>query len=187
MQYRRPPTRTLVFLGVDLLIFLALFVSYVYLRVQSPTWPAAFHFASGLMAVAITLFILAASFTMFFAARQRAAGNFEIAFRMVVATIAVWGSVVILLGMEWVRLIMIVEVTLTTNPYNVPAFGSTYFLLTGFLLLNLVGGLVYLAAVAARIRTSDIGACALFVHLNSVVWLFLFIGVYLAGADLQGL
>lgn len=179
--------RQRVFLAVDLLLFLALFFSYVYLRVQSPTWPVAFHFASDLMAVAITLFVLAASFTMFFAARHQAAGSFEIALRMVVATIAVWGSVVILLAMEWVHLIMIVEVTLTTNPYGVPSFGPTYFLLTGFLALHLIGGLGYLVAVAAEIRTRDAAACALFVHFTSLVWLAILAGVYLAGADLQGL
>jgi cytochrome c oxidase subunit 3 len=176
-----------IFLAADFVVFLTLFIGYVYLRRQAPTWPDAFHFPSGLMAAAMTLFALSGSFAMFYAAQHWAKQSFEIAMRLSVATIAVWGSVLILLAMEWVRLFVIVEVTLTDNPWHVPAFSSTYFALTGFYALHLLAGMVYLGMVAARIRTSDAGAAALFTHFTNAVWLILFFGLYLASSDLQGL
>jgi cytochrome c oxidase subunit III len=176
-----------LFLCVDFFVFLVLFGAYLYLRRQTAEWPAAFHFASGLMAFAITLFILAGSVSMFFAARHQASGSFEIAMRLILASIAVWGSALLLVGMEWVRLILIVEVTFTKNPWGVPAFTETYFVLTGFLAVHLLTGVIYLITIASNIRSTDAGASALFVHFTSLVWLFLFVGIYLAGGDLQGI
>jgi cytochrome c oxidase subunit 3 len=176
-----------VFLCSDLVVFLALFISYIYLRVHSSNWPAAFHFASGLMAFAITIFALSGSFAMFFARRYQVNQGYEIAMRLLVATVAVLGSVFILLGMEWVRLIFIADVTFTANPWGVPAFSWTYFALTGFYALHLLGGLIYLSIVAAKIRSTDAGSAALFVHFTNFVWLVLLFGVYFASTDLQGL
>jgi cytochrome c oxidase subunit III len=178
---------TAIFLAADFVIFLALFVSYIYLRLQTAKWPAAFHFASGLVAFAITLFGLSGSFAMFYAARRQVVRSYEISMRLIVATIAVLGSVFILLGMEWVRLIFITDVTLTKNPWGVPAFSWTYFALTGFYALHLLGGLIYLGIVAAKVQTSDVGSAALYVHFTNLVWLILLFGVYFAGADLQGI
>jgi heme/copper-type cytochrome/quinol oxidase subunit 3 len=176
-----------VFLVADFVVFLALFVSYIYLRVHVPVWPAAFHFASGLMAFAITLFAFSGSFAMVYSAKYQVKEGYEIAMRLIVATIAVLGSVIILLGMEWVRLIFIADVTFTHNSYGVPAFSWTYFTLTGFYGLHLLVGLIYLSVVAVRIKSGDAGAAALYVHFTNLVWLILFIGVYLASSDLQGL
>jgi heme/copper-type cytochrome/quinol oxidase subunit 3 len=176
-----------IFLAADFVVFLVLFIGYIYLRRQAPLWPDAFHFPSGLMAAAMTLFALSGSFAMFYSAQHQLKDSFEIAMRLIVATIAVLGSVLILLAMEWVRLIAIVEVTFTANPWNVPAFSSTYFALTGFYALHLLIGIIYLGIVASRIRNSDAGAAALFVHFTNLVWLILFFGLYMASADLQGI
>jgi heme/copper-type cytochrome/quinol oxidase subunit 3 len=180
-----------IFLCADFAIFLALFFSYLYMRHQTPLWPAAFHFASGLVAFAITLFTLAGSFAMVFSVRyqvkQGSDNNYEISMRLILATIAVFGSAFILIFMEWVRLILISEVTFTANPWLVPAFSWTYFSLTGFYAVHLVAAIVYLTVVAAKIKTSDAGSAALFVHLTNLVWLFIFVGVYFASTDLQGL
>jgi cytochrome c oxidase subunit 3 len=176
-----------ILLSADLVVFLALFIAYIYLRRQAPSWPGAFHFASGLMAFSMTLFALAGSFAMFYAARYQVSQGFEIAMRLVVATIAVWGSVLILLAMEWIRLILIMGVSFTSNPWAVPAFSSTYFTLTGFYALHLLIGLIYLTVVASRIRVTDAGAAALFVHFTNLVWLVILTGVYFASTDLQGL
>jgi cytochrome c oxidase subunit 3 len=176
-----------IFLCADFIVFLALFVSYLYLRVQAPSWPGAFHFASGLMAFAITLFALSGSFAMYHAVRYQISKGYEISVRLIVATIAVLGSVFMLLGMEWVRLVFIAGVTFTNNPYGVPAFSWTYFALTGFYGFHLLAGLIYLSVVAAKIQTSDAGSAALFVHFTNLVWIILLIGVYFASADLQGI
>jgi len=176
-----------IFLGVDLLLFLGLFASYLNLRSQAHQWPGAFHFASGLVAFAITLFALSGSFAMFYAVRYQVSAGYEIAMRLVVATIAVLGTVLILLGMEWVRLYFISDVTFTANPWGVPAFSWSYYGLTGFYAVHVLALLIYLSVVAAKIKTSDAGSGALFVHFTNLVWLILLFGVYFASADLQGL
>ncbi len=168
-----------VFLGADFVVFLALFATYIYLRIQSPTWPAFFHFASGLMAFAITLFALSSSWVMYHSVRYQLKQGYDISMRLILAAIAVLGCVVIMLGMEWVRLIFLLDVTFTNH--------WTYFALTGFYLLHLFGGLIYLSVVAAKIKTMDVGAAALFVHFTNLVWLILLFGVYFASADLQGI
>jgi heme/copper-type cytochrome/quinol oxidase subunit 3 len=176
-----------IFLLADLVIFLALFASYIYLRVQVPQWPAAFHFGSGLMAFAITLFALSSSVTMFYATRYQVSEGYEIAMRLVVATIAVLGTVFILLSMEWVRFLFIAEVTFTANPWGVPAFSWAYFGLTGFYGIHILAVMVYLMVLAVRIKSTDAGSATLLVHFTNAVWLFILVGVYLASADLQGL
>jgi cytochrome c oxidase subunit 3 len=178
---------TFTLLCADLIVFLSLFTAYLYRRHETPEWPAAFHFASGLMAVAITLFVFAASFAMFYAARRQAMQSFEVSMRLVVAAIAVWGSAFILISMEWMRLVFVMEAGFSTNPWGVPAFTENYFVLTAFFAVHLLAGMIYLAVVAAKIKTSDAGAAALFVHFTSLVWLLLFVGIYLAGTDLQGI
>jgi heme/copper-type cytochrome/quinol oxidase subunit 3 len=177
----------LIFLCADFVAFLALFVTYIYLRRAGPGWPVAFHFASGLMACSITLFTLSGSFAMFFAARNQKQGNQDIAVRLIAATVAVWVCVLILEALEWTRLVLISEVTLTSNPWGVPAFGEAYFTLTGFYALHLIAGVVYLIVVIERIAKSDAGASALYVHFTNLVWLFVFVGIYLSGTDLGGI
>ena len=176
-----------IFLLADLVIFLALFASYIYLRLQAPHWPGAFHFGSGIMAFAMTMFAVSSSITMFYATRYQVSAGYEISMRLVVATIAVLGTVFILLSMEWVRLLFIADVTFMANPWGVPAFSWAYFGLTGFYGIHILALLVYLMVVAAKIKTSDAGAATLWVHFTNFVWLFILIGVYFASTDLQGL
>jgi cytochrome c oxidase subunit 3 len=176
-----------IFLCVDVLIFLALFASYIYLRFQVAEWPAAFHFGSGLMAFAITLFAFSSSLTMFYAAQYQAKEGYEIATRLIIASIAVLGSVLIMLGMEWMRLIVIMDVTLNANPWGVPSFSWSYFGLTGFYAIHVFALFIYLTVVASRIKTSDSGSAALLVHFSNLVWLFLLVGIYFASTDLKGL
>ncbi len=176
-----------LFVATDLCVFLALFCSYIYLRVQTPQWPAAFHFASGLLAFAMALFAFSGSFAMFYAERYQSRIGNTVVMRLIIATVAVFGCVFLMLAMEWTRLIFLSDVTFTTNPYQVPAFSWTYFALTGFYGFHLLAAMIYLSIVAARIDSSNIGASAIFVHFTNVVWLVILIGVYFASTDLQGL
>jgi cytochrome c oxidase subunit 3 len=176
-----------IFLCVDLAVFFTLFVAYVYLRVRAQEWPPAFHFGSGLMAFAIAIFAMSTNFTMFYAARYQAQAGYEIAERLVIASIAVIGSVIIMLSMEWMRLLYIIGATFTRNPWGVPAFSWTYFGLTGFYALHLAALFIYLTAVAARIKKSDAGSCALFTYFTNLVWLIILFGVYFTTTDLQGI
>ncbi len=170
-----------LFLCADGLLFLALFAVYIYLRAHSPAWPVALHFASGLMAFAMTLFTLCGSFTMAVAAREQARGGEVLPIRLLVATLALLGTFLLLDAMEWARLILFERVRLSTH------FGATFFALSGFHALHVLVAAFYVVAVASSIKRSDVGACALFVHFTNLVWLAIFFGLYLSNADLQGL
>jgi len=177
----------LMFLSADAIMTLTFFVVFAYLRFVAPHWAEAFHFASGLNAAAMTMFLLAGSFTMFLAVRATHGGEAgkEIPARWVALTIASWACFVLLEALEWVRLIFIVGVTLSKNPWNVPAFGATYYMLTGLHGMHVIGGLVYLTLVA--IKKWDVKAAFLYVNFVNAMWLPLFFGLYLASTDLQGL
>ncbi len=183
----QPEKGMLLFLSADAIMTLTFFVTFAYLRFRTPHWPAAFHFGSGLMASAMTMFLLAGSFTMFLAVRATHGGEADThaPSRWVGVTVASWSCFLLLEAMEWVRLIVIVGVTLRSNPWNVPAFGATYFVLTGLHALHVIAGMVYLTLVA--IKKWDVKAAQWYVHFVNAMWLPLFVGLYLASTDLQGL
>jgi cytochrome c oxidase subunit 3 len=175
------------FLSADAIMTLTLFVVFAYFRLRAPQWPAAFHFGSGLMAAAMTLFLLSGSFTIFMAVRATHGGeaDAQAPASWVAVTVASWSCFVLLEGLEWARLIVMVGVTLGTNPWNVPLFGATYFILTGLHGLHVIAGLVYLTLVA--MKKADVRAAQWYVHFVNAMWLPLFFGLYLASTDLQGL
>ena len=175
-----PEKNMLMFLSADAIMTLTFFAVFAYLRFIAPQWPAAFHFGSGLMAAAMTMFLLSGSFTMFVAVRDAQAPG-----RWVAVTIASWCCFLLLEGVEWVRLGLIMGVTLGSNPWNVPLFGATYFILTGLHAAHVIGGLAYLTLVA--VKKWDVKAALWYVNFVNAIWLPLFFGLYLASTDLQGL
>ena len=175
-----PEKNMLMFLSADAIMTLTFFAVFAYLRFIAPQWPAAFHFGSGLMAAAMTMFLLSGSFTMFLAVRDAHAPG-----RWIAVTVASWCCFLLLEGVEWVRLNLIMDVTLRSNPWNVPLFGATYFILTGLHALHVIGGLVYLTLVA--VKKWDVKAALWYVNFVNAMWLPLFFGLYLASTDLQGL
>jgi cytochrome c oxidase subunit 3 len=182
-----PEKNMLVFLSADAIMTLTLFAAFAYLRFIAPQWPSAFHFGSGLMAAAMTMFLLAGSFTMFLAVRATHGGeaDTQVPGRWIALTVASWCCFLLLEGVEWVRLIAIMGVTLRSNPWNVPLFGATYFTLTGLQAIHVLAGVVYLTLVA--IKKWDVKAALWYVHFVNAMWLPLFFGLYLASTDLQGL
>lgn len=177
----------LLFLSADSIMTITFFVVFAYLRFTSPRWPEAFHFPSGLMAAAMTMFLLSGSFTIVVAIRAAYGGEADprAASRWIAVTAATWCCFLLLEAMEWVRLIYFNSVTLRSNPWNVPAFGATYFILTGLHALHVIAGIVYLTLVARK--NWDIRAAQWYVHFVNAMWLPLFFGLYLASTDLQGL
>lgn len=176
-----------LFLSADTIMTLTFFVVFAYLRFTAPHWPTAFHFASGLMAAAMTMFLWSGSFTMHLAAQAAEGGeaNPSAPARWIAVTIAVWCCFLLLEAMEWTRLIVFTGVTLGSNPWHMPAFSATYYFLTGLHATHVILGMVYLVLVATR--KWDVKAARLFVHFVNAMWLPIFIGVYLASTDLQGL
>jgi cytochrome c oxidase subunit 3 len=171
----------MMFLSADAIMTLTFFAVFAYLRFTAPYWPSVFHFGSDLLAASMTMFLLAGSFTILMAVR---AGD-EARSRWIVLTVALWLCFILLESMEWVRLIALDGVTLRANPYGVPVFGATYYLLTGLHGLHVLAGIVYLTVLAARSREAR--AAQWYVHFVNLSWLPIFFFLYLGSADLQGL
>jgi len=169
----------LQFLLIDCAVFLTLFLGYLFLRIRSPEWSGALHFASAIMAIAMSLFTFAGSFTM--AAAQDASGKGDevLASRLISATVGLWVTFLICEAMEWGRLLLF------EKPPAI--FAQTFCLLTGYHALHLIAGLPYLIMVVVNLKKSDVGAAALFTHFTNLVWLMIFVAFYLFGTDLQGL
>ncbi len=164
----------LLFAASDFAMFGALLAVYFYLRAAAPFWPKAFHFPSGLMSVAMTMFAIAASVMMLVA--QRVAEKA----RMIALAIVCWLTFGFLAAMEWARVILSERVPLRQ-------FHETYFALTGFQLVHVMAGTAYLLAVAARPARHDLEIAAAYVHYVNLLWLILFPALILSAIDLRGL
>ncbi len=167
------------FLIADGVLFLALFAGYWIARYRAPEWPAALHFPSAIMALAMSLFVFSGSFTMYAGRNAQEKGDSVLLTRLVIATVAVWIMFLICAAMEWARLLFFEKPPIL--------FAETFCLLSGYHALHLLAGLPYLFRIAARPEQSDAGAAALFVHFTNLVWLLIFVSVYMLGTDLEGL
>jgi len=167
------------FLLADGAVFLVLFLFYLYIRLKAPEWAAALHFASAIMAIAMTLFTFAGSFTMAAAANAQAKGDNVLASRLTAATAGLWVTFLICDAMEWARLLFF------EKPPTI--FAQTFCLLSGYHALHLIAGVPYLIQVTVNIRKADAGAAALFTHFANAIWLMIFVAFYVFGTDLQGL
>jgi cytochrome c oxidase subunit 3 len=176
-----------MFLSADGFMTVAFYAAFAYLRFNAPHWPEAFHFPSGLMAAAMTMFLLSGSFTMFLGVRAARDGEIDphATPRWIAVTIALWCCFLLVESVEWVRLYFIMGVTLSSNPWNMPLFGASYFVLTGLHGLHVIAGLVYLTLVAVKGWSAK--AAWLYVNFVNLIWLPLFFGLYLTSTDLKGL
>lgn len=165
----------LLFLSADAIMTLTFFAVFLYLRFTTHNWPTVFHFGSDLLAAAMTMFLLAGSFTIIMAVRA----DPKFASRWIALTVALWISFLLTEAMEWVRLIAIDGVGLRET------FGAVYYILTGLHGVHVLGGIIYLIVLAATKREAR--AAQWYVHFVNLIWLPLFFFLYLGSADLQGL
>ncbi len=86
-------------------------------------------------------------------------------------------------GFEWTHFIR-EGARLDGNPWGVPAFSFTFFVITGLHGLHVVGGVVYLWAMAVRVAkglSTDEGleVAGLYWGFVDLVWVFIWSSIYL--------
>jgi cytochrome c oxidase subunit 3 len=172
-----------VFIVTDGLLFAGFLASYGFARTGAPSWPdqqEVFH----LWFISIMTFVLiSSSATMATAVSAARRSDWSTAKNMVLATLA---SGLAFLGMqayEWTGLIR-EGVGIGRNPWNVPAFGNYFFLITGFHGTHVLIGAVVLATVLFRARAGKTSAegvelAGLYWHFVDLVWVFIFTLFYL--------
>ena len=172
-----------IFIVTDGLLFAGFLAGYGLARTAAPSWPdqqEVFH----LWFISLMTFVLiSSSATMATAvAAARLADRKKVA-NMVLATVGGGISFLAMQAYEWGGLIHD-GVTISGNPWNVPAFGNYFFLITGFHGTHVLIGVIVLLALSFRVRAgrttpAGVELAGLYWHFVDLVWVFVFTLFYL--------
>jgi cytochrome c oxidase subunit 3 len=167
-----------VWLSSELMFFSGLFAAYFFLRGTGGEWPPeGVHLGTGRAAV-FTALLVASSGTMHLAGHRADAGDEAGTRRWTVITILMGAAFLVNQGLEYAEL----EFSMTEH-----AYGSLFFLMTGFHGAHVLGGLFLLGAmvVVATGRTSKaplpstMSVATYYWHFVDVVWVAMFATIYL--------
>jgi cytochrome c oxidase subunit 3 len=167
-----------VWLASELMFFAGLFAAYFTLRGSTAIWPPAHtELATGRTAAA-TAVLIASSFTMHLAARASERNDRTGAARWLIVTMALGLVFLSNQALEYSEL-----------PFSISshAYGSIFYLMTGFHGLHVIGGIVFMATVvgvtvgaSSRAPSGQtVMACSYYWHFVDVVWVAMFATLYL--------
>ena len=170
-----------LFIMADIMTFAACVVAYAFTRNATPGWPRPFH--SVTTVAVMTLIMLTSCLTMLMALRAAQASDKADAFRWLMITAAGGVLFTLLHIRDWLGMIS-QGVGMFQNPWGPPAFGASFYSITGFSLLHISVGTIALIAVAIRYQggrynADDIEIVNLFWQFVGLVWLFIVPVVYL--------
>jgi cytochrome c oxidase subunit 3 len=167
-----------VWLASELMFFAGLFAAYFTLRAATDRWPPdGVELSTGRTAIA-TAVLVASSFTMHLAVRAAKADDRVRAIRWLLLT-AVMGAV--FLSNQ------ALEYADASFKISTHAYGSIFYLMTGFHGLHVIGGLLFMLAVTGAIggrgsrlpAHSTVEVCAYYWHFVDVVWVAMFTTIYI--------
>jgi cytochrome c oxidase subunit 3 len=171
------------FIVTDGLLFAGFLASYGYARLIATRWPAQDEVFSAAYLATMTFVLISSSATMASAVAAARAGRWSVATRLILLTILGGAVFLGMQGFEWAHVIG-EGGSLAHNPWGDRAFGSYFFLLTGFHGSHVLSGLIVLAVTAthtARSRSTAEGVevAGLYWHFVDLVWVFIFTFFYL--------
>ncbi|NLG69099.1 MAG: cytochrome oxidase subunit III [Firmicutes bacterium] len=172
-----------LFLLSDTLTFGSLLVGYGYLRMSNPAWPRPDEvFNVGLVGF-MTFVLICSSATMAMAVAAARRDAWPQAVRLLGLTVLGGLLFLGLQAYEW-RHFIHEGARLSGNPWGVPLFSATFFLITGFHGRHVTAGVVYLTTVVLRALrrryTADgVEVAGLYWHFVDLVWVFIFTLMYL--------
>ncbi|MDQ6614763.1 MAG: heme-copper oxidase subunit III [Actinomycetota bacterium] len=168
---------TVVWLASELMFFSGLFAAYFTLRAQSAVWPPPGVDLDTVAATGATILLVASSGTMQLGVRAVARDDRPAFVRWLAATF-VLGTVFVLLQVrDWSRL----HFSVGTH-----AYGSAFYLMTGFHGLHVIGGLLAMTVIAGRASSRRFGSGDLpsvemlsyYWHFVDVVWIGLWATIF---------
>src|SRR3989441_6261239 len=139
-----------LFLISDAMTFAALLVGLWVARLGSPTWPNRLEIVNLRFVAAMTVILICSSTTMALAVYAARHGARRPAVWFLAATIAAGCLFAGMQAMEWSHFIG-EGARLTGNPWGVPAFSFTFFVITGLHGAHVLAGIVYLWIMPDRI------------------------------------
>jgi cytochrome c oxidase subunit III len=165
-----------VWLASELMFFAGLFGAYFTLRGLNEPWPPeSVELATARTSVA-TVILLSSSGTMHLAVTAAKRDDRRSAIRWLGVT-ALMGAI-FLGNLVW-------EYAEAAFSVGDNAYGSIFYLMTGFHGLHVVGGLIFMGAIAAAIAGRSrapahetVEVCAYYWHFVDVVWVFMFLTIY---------
>jgi cytochrome c oxidase subunit I+III len=171
-----------IFLASEILIFGSLIIAYVYVRINSISWPIATETHNVLLGMTNTIILLTSSLAMILALTSIRAGNVR-GLKIALSGAFTLGLafLVIKLGFEWPDLI---GKGFTINS-GLPA--STYYTLTGLHAFHVAVGMVAIGYLMFRtyqggftsVKHVGVESLGLYWHFVDIVWMFLFPLFYL--------
>ncbi len=172
-----------IFIITDGLLFAGFLASYGYARIGAGAWPdqqEVFH----IWFISLMTFVLiSSSATMATAVAGARLGDMKTVGKMVLATALGGATFLGMQAFEWTTLIR-EGVTITANPWNIPAFGNFFFVITGFHGTHVLIGVIILTTVLLRtnrgVATPEgVEMAGLYWHFVDLVWVFIFTLFYL--------
>jgi cytochrome c oxidase subunit 3 len=166
-----------IWLGSEVMFFGGLFAAYFTLKANTEPWPGEGVHLEVTLGALFTLVLVASSFTIHLAERSAARNDLSGVVRWVVVTLALGALFLANQAFEWSNL----EFEMSDH-----AFGSLFYLMTGFHGLHVLGGLAAMSLLLAFMRRSGrvehgaLESISYYWHFVDVVWVLLFLTIFIA-------
>lgn len=172
-----------LFIITDALLFAGLVSGYGFVRLASPSWPAqseVFHLE---FITLMTFILISSSATMASAVGAAQTGRHSRTILFLALTIVGGLAFLGCQAYEWTSLIR-EGASLTANPWGVPLFSASFFVITGFHGSHVLSGVVILLITVIRVRAGrtkpgGVELAGLYWHFVDLVWVFIFTFFYL--------
>jgi cytochrome c oxidase subunit III len=168
-----------VWLASELMFFAGLFAAYFTLRGLNDPWPPDDVHLEIVTTSLATVVLVGSSGTMHLAVGAAHRGDRRASVRWLAITALMGAVFLVNLGYEYSE----ADFSIDTH-----AYGSIFYLLTGFHGLHVIGGLVFMGAVAVLVAGRSrapahqtVEVCAYYWHFVDVVWVAMFTTVYVLG------
>jgi cytochrome c oxidase subunit 3 len=159
------------------MFFAGLFGAYFTLRAASVAWPPAHADLATVRTGLATLVLISSSYTMHRAVQAAEASDRRMAIRWLLVTAALGCIFLGNQALEYREL----PFSISTN-----AYGSMFYLLTGFHGLHVIGGIGFMVATIAAIAGTSrapsgptVTVCAYYWHFVDAVWVAMYATIYL--------
>lgn len=172
-----------LFLIQDTLTFAGLLVGYGFVRLSAGRWPAQGEIFNLYLVGLMTFILICSSATMAVAVAAARRGDRAAVLRYLLLTVL--GGLVFLgaQAYEWSHFIG-EGARLVANPWGIPLFSASFFVITGFHGAHVSAGVIYLLITALReargsIQPESVEIAGLYWHFVDLVWVFIFTLLYL--------
>jgi cytochrome c oxidase subunit 3 len=178
-----PKVMMWLFILSDALTFAAFLSAYGLLRRLSTEWPDPSGVFDIRLITIMTFALISSSAVMATAVGRAQSGSTRSVIPLVLLTVL---GGLIFLGLqayEWTHVIG-QGATPWSNPWGAPAFGASFFLITGFHGAHVLSGVVVLLVTALGVKSgrytaAGVETAGLYWHFVDIVWVFVFAFFYL--------